>query len=45
MLARDPAHKLRFLGAPEGKFCPAQETIHPAGQKLLGRLGVCGFAC
>lgn len=35
MLARDPAHKPRFLGAQEGNFCPAQETIHLAGQKLL----------
>ena len=45
MLARDEAHKPRFLGAPECNFCPAQETIHLAGQKLLEWLGVRGFAC
>ncbi len=45
MLARDGAHKSRFLGAAASNFCPAQETIHIAGQKLLGTLGVRGFAC
>ncbi|GAA1191152.1 hypothetical protein GCM10009585_04940 [Brevibacterium paucivorans] len=45
MLARDGAHKSRFLEGQGGNFCPTQETIHVAGQKLLERLGACGFAC
>ena len=45
MLARDGAHKSRFLEGPDGNFCPTQETIHVAGQKLFEWLGVRGFAC
>ena len=45
MLARDGAHKSRFLEGPDGNFCPTQETIHVAGQKLFESLGVRGFAC
>lgn len=35
MLARDGAHKSRFLEGQGGNFCPIQETIHVAGQKLF----------
>lgn len=45
MLARDGAHKSRFLEGPDGNFCPTQETIHVAGQKLFYWLGAYGFAC
>lgn len=45
MLARDPAHKSRFLQAATSNFCPAQETIHIAGQKLLEQLGERNYAC
>ena len=45
MLARDGAHKSRFLEGQGGNFCPIQETIHVAGQKLLEQLGERSYAC